>query len=166
MPSKNQVNQYLLQRDSLASGGHTFQLITAVISGQTQLELETRIHTPQGHERHLWLVMRLPEMLQDYHAVTLGFSDITSRKRIEVSLIERERFWSEVVRAVPDTLYVHDIPGKRVMFSNNHLGPQLGYSKAELRALGDKLWKRFSTPMMSSCTSACATSSRWLAIRY
>ncbi len=143
---QSQVNQYLLRRDSLASGGHTFQLITAVISGQTQLELETRIHTPQGHERHLWLVMRLPEMLQDYHAVTLGFSDITSRKRIEVSLIERERFWSEVVRAVPDTLYVHDIPGKRVMFSNNHLGPQLGYSKAELRALGDKLWEKILHP--------------------
>jgi PAS domain S-box-containing protein len=88
----------------------------------------------------------LPELIEDYHAVTLSINDITSRKRIELSLLERENFWSDVVNTLPDTLYVHDIPGKRVMFSNNRLGPHLGYSKAELRQMGDKLWEKILHP--------------------
>src|SRR5690606_23919675 len=60
----------------LSVGGIRFQLIAATLTHQHQLELESRIRTPQGHERHLWLVMRLPEMIQDYHAVTLSISDI------------------------------------------------------------------------------------------
>jgi hypothetical protein len=38
----------------------------------------------------------------DYKAVILSISDITSRKLIELSLLEREGFWSDVVRTVPD----------------------------------------------------------------
>ena len=127
-------------------GGIRQQLIAALLQGQRQLEVECRINTAQGHVRYLWLVMQLPELSEDYHAVTLSLSDITSRKRIELSLLERENFWSDVVNAIPDTLYVHDIPGKRVMFSNNHLGPQLGYSKAQMRQMGDRLWEKILHP--------------------
>jgi diguanylate cyclase (GGDEF)-like protein/PAS domain S-box-containing protein len=63
-----------------------------------------------------------------------------------VSGTERERFWSDVLRSVPDTLYVHDMSTMRVMFSNNRLGPDLGYSKEEMRQLGDKLWEKILHP--------------------
>lgn len=142
----DQLARCLIGSADLSSERHGFQLIAAVLGQQSQLELETSVHTLQGHERHLWLVMHLPEQTEDYQAVTLSLSDITSRKRIEVSLVERERFWSEVVRAVPDTLYVHDIRARRVMFSNNHLAPQLGYSKSEIRALGERLWEKILHP--------------------
>ncbi|MGY4533703.1 diguanylate cyclase (GGDEF)-like protein/PAS domain S-box-containing protein [Pseudomonas sp. TE3786] len=118
-----------------------YQLIGAVLSKQRQIELESQIVTPQGHERHLWLVLRLPEQNDDFHAVTVSMNDITSRKRIELSLIERERFWSDVVRAVPDTLYVHDMTNRRVLFSNNRLGQQLGYSGKELREMAGHFWE-------------------------
>ncbi len=118
-----------------------YQLIGAVLSKQRQLEMESQIVTPQGHERHLWLVLRLPEQSTDLHAVTVSISDITSRKRIELSLIERERFWSDVARAVPDTLYVHDMTNRRVLFSNNRLGQQLGYSGRELKAMAGHFWE-------------------------
>ena len=91
-------------------------------------------------------MLRLPEMLQDYQAVTLSISDITSRKRIELSLIERERFWSEVVRSVPDLLYVHDMQNRQVLFSNHSLGLQLGYSKTELRAMREDFWVQVLHP--------------------
>ncbi|WP_095598054.1 EAL domain-containing protein [Pseudomonas sp. PIC25] len=141
-----QVWHHLVDSGPLRPGGIRFQLIAAVLGEQNHLEMETRIVTPQGVERHLWLVLRLPEMIQDYHAVTLSISDITSRKRIELSLIERERFWSEVVRAVPDTLYVHDMSSKRVMFSNHHLGLRLGYDKDELKEMGEHFWERILHP--------------------
>jgi diguanylate cyclase (GGDEF)-like protein/PAS domain S-box-containing protein len=118
-----------------------YQLIGAVLSKQRQIEMESQIVTPQGNERHLWLVLRLPDQSDDFHAVTVSMNDITSRKRIETSLIERERFWSDVVRAVPDTLYVHDMTDRRVLFSNNRLGQQLGYSGKELREMEGHFWE-------------------------
>ena len=144
--SAEQVWQLLIGYRPLRAGGVRQQLIGCALGGQRQLEAEIRINTAQGHARYLWLVMQLPELAEDYHAVTLSISDVTSRKRIELSLLERENFWSDVVTAIPDTLYVHDIPGKRVMFSNNHLGPQLGYNKDELRQLGERLWEKILHP--------------------
>ena len=144
--SNQQAWQHLFNSGPLHAEGFRLQLIHALLTGSGLLEMERQITTPQGHERHLWLLLRLPDNPADLKAVTLSISDITSRKRIETSLIERERFWSDVVNAVPDTIYVHDIAAKRVMYSNNHLGPQLGYSKAELRELGDRLWEKVLHP--------------------
>ncbi|MDP3976958.1 MAG: EAL domain-containing protein [Pseudomonas sp.] len=144
--SIEQAWRHLIDSGSLRPEGFRVQLLSALLEGTGQLELESRISTPQGHERHLWLVLRLPDSAQELNAVTLSISDITSRKRIELSLIERERFWSEVVRTVPDTLYVHDMLNKRVLFSNHHLGLQLGYSTAELHALGERFWERILHP--------------------
>ena len=144
--SSAQAAEHLLHSGPPRPDGFRRQLLGALIAGGKLLEMETQITTPLGHERHLWLVMRLPEKPQDLHAVTLSISDITSRKRIELSLIERERFWSDVVRAVPDTLYVQDVPNKRVLFSNHRLGPELGYSEEEMLALGDSLWEKLLHP--------------------
>ena len=144
--SSAQAAEHLLHSSPPRPDGFRQQLLGALIEGGKLLEMETQITTPLGHERHLWLVMRLPENPQDLHAVTLSISDITSRKRIELSLIERERFWSDVVRAVPDTLYVQDVPNKRVLFSNHRLGPELGYSEEEMLALGDTLWEKLLHP--------------------
>ncbi len=144
--STEQAWQHLIDSGPLRPEGFRLQLLGALLEGAGQLELESRISTPQGHERHLWLVLRLPDSAQELNAVTLSISDITSRKRIELSLIERERFWSDVVRAVPDTLYVHDLLNKRVLFSNHHLGLQLGYSTIELKALGERFWEHILHP--------------------
>ncbi|WP_420850823.1 EAL and GGDEF domain-containing protein [Pseudomonas lalucatii] len=138
--------QHLIDSGPLRPDGFRQQLLYALLEGAAQLELECRITTPQGHERHFWLVLRLPEAAEDLHAVTLSLSDITSRKRIELSLVERERFWSDVVRAVPDTLYVHDVKNRQVLFSNHHLGLQLGYSQAELSDMGEAFWEQILHP--------------------
>ena len=138
--------QHLLGDSPLHAEGLRFQLIAALLEGQRRLEMEARILTPAGDERHLWMVLRLPEQEQDYHAVTLSVSDITSRKRVELSLIERERFWSEVVRAAPDMLYVHDMLSREVVYSNHSLGLKLGYSKPELRAMGQHFWEQILHP--------------------
>ncbi|MDO9625800.1 MAG: EAL domain-containing protein [Pseudomonas sp.] len=144
--STEQAWQHLIDSGPLRPDGFRVQLLSALLEGGGQLELERQITTPQGHERHLWLVIRLPDSAQELNAVTLSISDITARKRIELSLIEREGFWSDVVRAVPDTLYVHDLLNKRVLFSNHHLGLQLGYSTIELNALGERFWEHILHP--------------------
>jgi PAS domain-containing protein len=135
----NQVAQQLLNVNShdqawklLVGGGPLDstdignQMLEAVLNQQNQLELEIKLQDANGHDQHLWLVLRLPEDQDDYNAVILSITDITSRKLIELSLLEREGFWSDVVRTVPDHLYVQDVISQRMIFSNHHLGQRLG----------------------------------------
>ncbi|MGA9096779.1 MAG: diguanylate cyclase, partial [Pseudomonas alloputida] len=122
------------------------QLIDALIEQRPLLELEVRLPTPQGAELHLWLMARLPLQRRDYQAVILSISDITSRKQVELSLLERESFWSDVVRTVPDQLYVQDVPSQRMIFSNRHLGQTLGYDRTELAQMGDRFWELLLHP--------------------
>ncbi|WP_339529009.1 bifunctional diguanylate cyclase/phosphodiesterase [Pseudomonas mucidolens] len=117
------------------------QVLEAVLTQQKQLELEIQLSDIQGNPQYLWLVMRLPEEQHDYKAVILSISDITSRKLIELSLVEREGFWSDVVRTVPDHLYVQDVISQRMIFSNHHLGHTLGYNKPELQQMGEYFWE-------------------------
>ena len=118
-----------------------YPVLEAVLAQQKQLELEIQLNDVAGNEQYLWLVMRLPEQQDDFKAVILSISDITSRKLIELSLVERESFWSDVVRTVPDHLYVQDVISQRMIFSNHHLGHTLGYNKAELQQMGEYFWE-------------------------
>ena len=135
-----QAWQHLIEGCPSTQQGIGLQLIHAVLTRQSQLELEIRLASPQGDDQYLWLVMRLPEPA-DYKAVILSISDISSRKRVELSLVEREGFWSNVVRTVPDHLYVQDVISQRMIYSNHHLGETLGYNKAELQKMGEYFWE-------------------------
>ncbi|QXI33190.1 MULTISPECIES: sensor domain-containing protein [Pseudomonas] len=122
------------------------QLIDALIEQRPTLELEVRLSAPLGGELHLWLMARLPQERRDYQAVILSISDITSRKQVELSLLERESFWSDVVRTVPDQLYVQDVLSQRMIFSNRHLGQTLGYDRTQLAQMGDRFWELLLHP--------------------
>lgn len=128
-------------RDSIG-----MQLIDALIEQRPLLELEVRLPAPLGGELHLWLMARLPQQRRDYQAVILSISDITSRKQVELSLLERESFWSDVVRTVPDQLYVQDVLSQRMIFSNRHLGQTLGYDRTALAQMGDRFWELLLHP--------------------
>ncbi|MBF4558773.1 EAL domain-containing protein [Pseudomonas sp. p50] len=117
------------------------QVLDAVLNRHKQLELEIKLQDASGRDQHLWLVLRLPEDRDDYKAVILSITDITSRKLIELSLLEREGFWSDVVRTVPDHLYVQDVISQRMIFSNHHLGQTLGYNRTELHQMGEYFWE-------------------------
>ena len=125
-------------RDGNAIGN---QVLEAVRNQQKQLELEIQLQDANGRDQHLWLVLRLPEDPDDCPAVILSITDITSRKLIELSLLEREGFWSDVVRTVPDHLYVQDVISQRMIFSNHHLGQTLGYNRTELDQMGEYFWE-------------------------
>jgi diguanylate cyclase (GGDEF)-like protein/PAS domain S-box-containing protein len=117
------------------------QVLDAMFNRQQQLELEIKLQNAGGRDQHLWLVLRLPQTPDDYNAVILSITDITSRKLIELSLQEREGFWSDVVRTVPDHLYVQDVISQRMIYSNHHLGQTLGYNRTELHQMGEYFWE-------------------------
>lgn len=72
--------------------------------------------------------------------------DITREQLAQRALVERERFWSEVLRAVPDTLYVQDLQSGKLLFSNSNLASRLGYSEEERGEDTDEFWRRISHP--------------------
>ena len=59
---------------------------------------------------------------------------------------EREAFWSELLRTVPDTLYVQDLTKGLLLYSNQNLASRLGYSEAERGADGNRFWLSISHP--------------------
>ncbi len=72
--------------------------------------------------------------------------DITTEHQAQQALSERERFWSEVLRAVPDTLYVQDLAAHKLLFSNSNLAARLGYSEDERGDDSNLFWRRISHP--------------------
>ena len=150
----NQMAMQLLEVDSgngawlklISSSTIGYTIVEAVLNQQQQLELEIKLTHANAQDQHLWLVLRLPVDREDYHSVILSISDITSRKLIELSLQERESFWSDVVRTVPDHLYVQNVISQRIIFSNHHLGQTLGYSAIELQEMGAYFWELLLHP--------------------
>ncbi|KOP52184.1 diguanylate phosphodiesterase [Pseudomonas coronafaciens pv. porri] len=139
--SSEQAWQQLIEGEPRFRRGIGVQVIHAVLARQSRLELEICLPRASGEDQHLWLVMRLPEARSDFDAVILSIGDITSRKQVELSLQDRESFWSDVVRTVPDHLYVQDVLSQRMIYSNHHFGHTLGYSAPELRAMGEFFWE-------------------------
>ena len=141
LESTQQAWQHLIGGCPRSRQGIGIQLIHALLSGTHQLEIEIRLTQEHGEDQYLWLVLRLPEDRQDLHAVILSIGDITSRKQVELSQQEREGFWSDVVRTVPDHLYVQDVLSQRMIYSNHNLGQTLGYTKTELLRMGEFFWE-------------------------
>jgi diguanylate cyclase (GGDEF)-like protein/PAS domain S-box-containing protein len=139
--SNAQAWQYLIEGSPRGREGIGQQLIHAVTAGKDRMEMEISLTQDHGQEQYLWLLLRLPQQREDFNAVILSIGDITSRKRIELSQQEREGFWSEVVRTVPDHLYVQDVLSQRMIYSNHHLGQTLGYSRTELLRMGEFFWE-------------------------
>ena len=137
----NQAWQRLVQGTDAGTDGIGVQLLEAILDNQQQLELEVRLPIVEGQDLHLWLMVKFPEHRRDYEAVILSISDITSRKQVELSLLERESFWSNVVRTVPDQLYVQDVQSQRMIFSNRNLGQTLGYDRTQLAQMGERFWE-------------------------
>ena len=116
-------------------GGKRYRLLAGLLSGQQVLELETRISTTEG-ERHLWLSMHLPADPQHLDATLLSLNDITQRKLGELRLLERDAFWSNLISAIPDTLYTYDVTSGELTYESHSLARKLGYPPEAFVSLG------------------------------
>ena len=63
-----------------------------------------------------------------------------------ITLTEREAFWPQLLRAVPDTLYVQDLSTGQLLYSNQNLASRLGYSEADRGVDGNRFWQSISHP--------------------
>ena len=103
----------------------------------------------QGGEWRLFTLTRRA-LRQEGEKQVSGFvwvlRDVTREKQAQDALAERERFWSEVLQAVPDTLYVQDLSKGQLLFSNSNLAARLGYSAEERGPDANAFWQGISHP--------------------
>lgn len=139
------VWERLIGQDLLEPHRVPFGLLLALLEPGT-VELEFPAPGVDGEVRQVWAQIRVPED-GSVDEVILSLNDVTQRKQAQLSLVERERFWSDVVRAVPDHLYVADVLQRTMLYSNHHLGSTLGYTLAEVEAMGDHFWETLMHPV-------------------
>ncbi len=65
--------------------------------------------------------------------------DISDRKRIEVALQESQEFIRKIVESSPNLIYVYDLQEQRNIFVNREITHILGYTPAEVQAMGERL---------------------------
>ncbi len=63
--------------------------------------------------------------------------DISERKRIEQQLKESQFFVERINQTIPDMVYVFDLDERKLVYSNRSYADVLGYTDAEIEALGE-----------------------------
>jgi PAS domain S-box-containing protein len=80
----------------------------------------------QGH--------RQPDGSIDFLVVLM--QDISDRKKVEIELQESQEFLQRIADTSPNIIYIYDIQEQRNIYVNREIGSILGYSPAEIQAMG------------------------------
>lgn len=142
--SNEDASNYCLQELLPGLGQEAFE--TAGADAERGLDIVPLL---QNGEQRLFFVTRRALRLQGEQE-TSGFvwvlRDVTVEQRAQQALAERERFWADVLQAVPDILYVQDLDSSDLLFSNASLARRLGYSQAESGPNANAFWQRICHP--------------------
>jgi diguanylate cyclase (GGDEF)-like protein/PAS domain S-box-containing protein len=76
----------------------------------------------------------------------IQISDLTEKRKIEKELGKNTLFIQRIADASPNSIYVYNLKESRIVYSNNKLSKQLGYSYREIREMG----KKYPTCLMSN----------------
>lgn len=121
--------------DFFGGGQHKAMLLAtdAIRQGKRSFSLEAEANTLQHDKRNYVVTVTLDTVGPD--TALISFIDITERIAAELALKESEQFWSNVIQALPDTVYVNDLLERRTVFASRHVAELLGYNRDEISRL-------------------------------
>lgn len=105
----------------------------SIANDQTNFSIEIEFTNDQG-ANHCYLVNTTLDVVGNDQAL-LSFIDITDRIVAEKALKQSEQFWSNVIKTLPDTVYVNDLNNRQTRYNSRHIGELLGYSQEELHRI-------------------------------
>tara|TARA_Y100001970_G_scaffold239372_1_gene301259 strand:- start:6823 stop:10602 length:3780 start_codon:yes stop_codon:yes gene_type:complete len=149
LPNVAAIERLFRGERHLRTGGGRYRLLLALINGDERFEVETPLRLPDGSTLYVWVVMRLPESAEALHAVPMSVTDLSQRRATELALRQSREFWAEVVRSVPDLIYIRDtkwMGAGDFLFSNRTLAEMLGYSAEEEASMGADYRNRLLHP--------------------
>src|SRR5687767_6031109 len=141
----NQKAAQMLQREKPSDliGKHIWTEYPEGVGQPFQLAYEKamREQTPIVFENHyepwdLWFENRIypsPDTL------TILFTEITEKKRMERLLEERQHLLQKILDTEPGTVYIYDLEERQNVYVNRHWLSEFGYTPEETQAMGDKL---------------------------
>lgn len=131
-------------RDLFLSYNHELmqQMAEGIRQGVTNFSQEVAFINAKGEKNHYLVNATLDQVGQDQALVS--FIDINDRIQAEQALKDSERFWSNVIQTLPDTVYVNDLFAKKTRFSSRHIGELLGYNNVELEQI--EHWRQLIHP--------------------
>ncbi|MBW4560668.1 MAG: PAS domain S-box protein [Mojavia pulchra JT2-VF2] len=130
------------------------QLPTArVARGEKIHKAQINWHTPTGVYSLLVHADILPAMHDHPATCVMVFQDIgeqqaalRDRQQIEVQLQQNQRFIQQVADATPGILYIYDLIEQRNVYVNRQIGELLGYTPAQVQAIGNQLFAQLMHP--------------------
>ena len=125
----------------------------------TEFELPLRIFS--GEQRDFWVNLSLRSGTPGQALMTV--LDVTERKKANEKTREREAFWSKVMAAMPDLVYVVELTPElthKVIYHNRTIGEVLGYPP-DLQLEADD-WIRYAEPEEESQLAIALNKNRTL----
>ena len=83
-----------------------------------------------------WIQMSATPIPLDLYGVAIAYIDVTEQKQLELALRESEIFCRTITDIAPVGIFVYDLNRQTVIFRNAAYEAVLGYSLAEIQALG------------------------------
>lgn len=108
-------------------------LVKAMLMGKARVEVEAAGRTFDGKELQLWVSATISDQQgyynqQHYDYVLISMLNITERRRMERAISEREAFWSKIIEASPDIVYVTEVDKQELIYINRSISQLLGYA--------------------------------------
>lgn len=105
------------------------------------------VNRKSGEERWVHGIGEFTYDEQDQPLKMVGsIQDITDRVNFELASNEKQKMIETIVNLTPDSLYIYDLGKKKTIFSNRALETMLGYSKEEMKCIGDKISETLMQP--------------------
>lgn len=103
-----------------------------VIGGGALKGNESRVVARDGSERTvIWNITRLENAEGEAGILAVG-QDITARQELEEKLRDAQRLQRRINEAVPEHIYLYDLPDERTIYSNRKMERILGYAEDDL----------------------------------
>ncbi len=112
----------------------------------TSYELELPFESATGQQRWVRAQGRAIVEQGAINRLSGTLQDITAYKQTQEALRESERFVRQITETIPNVVYLYDLSGQRNIYSNDQIWHTLGYSPAEIQAMGSELLPRLLHP--------------------
>lgn len=82
----------------------------------------------------------------DLIGVVMVFRNITDRRKSEKEILDNQKFIKRIADSLPSVLYIYDLKGPRISFTNYKIAELLGYNAEYVMGLGEEFFDKFIHP--------------------